>query len=116
MEIGVVIGTVVSTIKHPVYKGRKLLLVESVDVDLNPVGNTTVCIDSVDAGVGDVVLVAREGKTAGEIMGQSQIPARSVIVGVIDRFDVEHEKVSPDKNSDQSKDKNTSRSDAKTQR
>lgn len=88
MEIGVVIGTVVSTMKHPIYQGRKLLLVESVDLDLNPIGNTTVCVDSVDAGVGDVVLVAREGKAAGEIMGQMQIPARSIIVGVIDRFDL----------------------------
>ena len=89
MEIGVVIGNIVSTIKHPVYQGRKLMLVESVDLQLNAAGTTTVCVDAADAGVGDVVLVAREGKAAGEIMGEKLIPARSVIVGVIDRFDVE---------------------------
>ena len=88
MDIGVVVGNIVSTIKHPVYQGRKLLLVESVDLELNPVGNTTVCVDSADAGVGDVVLVAREGKAAGEIIGKPLVPVRSVIVGVIDHFDL----------------------------
>jgi microcompartment protein CcmK/EutM len=91
MDIGIVIGNIVSTIKHPIYKGRKLLLVENVDLNLDPVGVTTVCVDSVDAGAGDVVLVAREGKAAAEIIGTPLIPVRSVIVGVIDRFDVEVE-------------------------
>ena len=88
MDIGVVIGNIVSTIKHPIYKRRKLLLVETVDLALDAVGTTTVCVDVVDAGVGDVVLVAREGKAAAEIIGKPQVPVRSVIVGVIDRFDV----------------------------
>jgi ethanolamine utilization protein EutN len=84
VEIGVVIGNLVSTIKHSAYNGCKLLLVENVDLDLTPTGSTTVVVDSVDAGIGDVVLVAREGRAAADVLGQKQIPVRSVIVGIID--------------------------------
>jgi ethanolamine utilization protein EutN len=90
MEIGVVIGNVVSTIKHPIYNGRKLLLVENVDLSLKPTGLTTVVVDTVHAGIGDVVLVAREGRGAAEILGVERGPVRSLAVGVIDRFDLEH--------------------------
>ena len=84
MEIGVVIGNLVSTIKHKAYTGCKLLLVENVDLDLKPTGTTTVVVDSVDAGIGDVVLVAREGRAAADVLKGKQIPVRSVVVGIID--------------------------------
>lgn len=86
MDIGVVVGNIVSTIKHPAYKNCKLLLVESVDMKMNQTGKTIVCVDSVDAGVGDLVLVAQEGKAASDILGGKQLPVRSVIVGVIDHI------------------------------
>ncbi len=88
MEINVVIGNIVSTVKHSCYKNTKLMLVESLDLDLNPTGAVTVAVDSVDAGIGDVVLVSREGKAASDILGQVQAPVRSVIVGFIDRIDL----------------------------
>ncbi|MBD3383745.1 hypothetical protein GF407_02360 [candidate division KSB1 bacterium] len=84
MELGLVIGNIVSTIKQKNYHGRKLLLVESLDAELNPIGTTTVCVDTVDAGEGDVVLVAREGRAASEILGEETIPVRSLVIGVID--------------------------------
>lgn len=84
MEIGIVIGNIVSTIKHKAYARTKLLLVENLNMQLKQTGFTTVCVDSVDAGVGDVVLVAREGKAASDILGGEQLPVRSIIVGVID--------------------------------
>ena len=86
MEIGIVIGNVVSTIKHAAYNNTKLLLVENVDADLKQNGNTTICVDSVAAGVGDVVLIAREGKAASDILGGKELPVRSVIVGIIDKI------------------------------
>ncbi|MBN1996002.1 hypothetical protein JW935_00535 [candidate division KSB1 bacterium] len=88
MDIGVVIGNIVATIKNPVYKGRKLLLVENVDLDLKPTGVTSVAVDTVDSGVGDVVLIAREGRAAADVFGE-RVPVRSLVVGVIDRFDTE---------------------------
>ncbi len=88
MDLGIVIGNLVSTIKHPAYRGSKLLLVETLDVNFEPTGNIFVCVDSQMAGEGDIVLVAREGKAAGDVIGQKQVPVRSVIVGVVDSVDV----------------------------
>lgn len=89
MDIGIVIGNIVSTIKHPAFKGTKLLLVDAVNPDLSSRGDLMVAIDSVDAGEGDVVLVAREGKAANDILGSKLQPVRSVIVGIIDHFSLE---------------------------
>lgn len=88
MELGIVIGNVVSSVKHPSYSGCKLMLVESVDTDLQPIGLTTVAVDAARAGVGDLVLVAREGRAAGDVIGRRHVPVRSVIVGVVNRIDV----------------------------
>ncbi|MBN2413910.1 EutN/CcmL family microcompartment protein [candidate division KSB1 bacterium] len=88
MELAVVIGNITSTIYHPAYKSCKLMLVENINPDMEQNGNITVAVDSVDAGIGDVVLVAREGKTAGDVLGQKQVPVRSVIVGVVDHLSV----------------------------
>jgi len=88
MELAVVIGNITSTIYHPAYKGCKLMLVENINPDLTKNGNTTVAVDSVDAGIGDVVLIAREGKTAADVLGKKQVPVRSVIVGVVDNLSV----------------------------
>jgi microcompartment protein CcmK/EutM len=85
MELGLVIGNIVSTIKQKNYHGRKLLLVDALDADLNPTGTTTICVDTVDAGEGDVVLVAREGRAAADILGEETIPVRSLVIGVIDQ-------------------------------
>ena len=84
MELGVVVGNIVSTIKHPAYNGTRLLLVESVDVELKRTGAVTLAVDSVSAGIGDLVLVAREGRAAGDVLGKKEVPVRSVIVGLID--------------------------------
>ena len=88
MELGVVIGNIVSTIKHPAYQNTKLLLVENVNVDLVQTGNTIICVDSVHAGPGDIVLIAREGKAASDILGGKELPVRSVIVGIIDKLKI----------------------------
>jgi len=92
MDIGIVVGNIVSTIKHPAYKGSKLLLVEAVNPDLSSRNDLMVAIDSVDAGEGDVVLVAREGKAANDILGTKLQPVRSVVVGVIDHFILDKKK------------------------
>lgn len=88
MELAVVIGNITSTVYHPAYKGCKLMLVENINPELERNGNVTVAVDSVDAGIGDVVLIAREGKTAGDVLGKKQVPVRSVIVGVVDHLSV----------------------------
>jgi microcompartment protein CcmK/EutM len=85
MIIAQVIGSVVSTIKHPCYKNKKILLVKpmSPDGDLQP--GVMVAVDLVGAGKGDQVLVASEGRAAEELLQFScRMPVRSLIVGIID--------------------------------
>ncbi|MBN2290325.1 MAG: EutN/CcmL family microcompartment protein, partial [Candidatus Glassbacteria bacterium] len=53
MILGRVVGNIVSTIKHPVYQGAKILLVEPVGPDNSPSGKLVVALDTVDAGPGD---------------------------------------------------------------
>lgn len=90
MYIGRVYGNVVATIKHSTFDRHKLLLVER----LTPEGTSTpkydLCVDTVQAGVGDTVLVLDEGNSARQVLNQVPNGAvRAVIVGVIDRIDVE---------------------------
>ncbi|MCB9218127.1 MAG: EutN/CcmL family microcompartment protein [Ignavibacteriales bacterium] len=90
MIIGKVIGSIVSTIKLDCYKNLKILLVQPTDKDGNKTGDTLVAVDTVRAGVGDLVIVASEGRTATEILRfNKRVPIRSVITGIIDRVDTE---------------------------
>ena len=84
MIIGEVTGTVVSTIKHYKVEGRKLLLVRPLNLAGEMEGKPLLAIDSVDAGVGDRVLVVREGRAAGMALGRSSGPVDAAIVGVVD--------------------------------
>ena len=90
MYIGHVYGTVVATIKHQTYDGHKLLLVERVTPDGHATPQYDICVDMVQAGVGDTVLVLDEGNSARQVLNQVPNGAvRAVIVGVVDRIDLE---------------------------
>ncbi len=96
MYIGQVAGTVVATIKHPVFNSHKLLLVERLDLAGRPTTKYDIAVDMVQAGVGDRVLVLDEGNSARQVLGvEPWGPVRAVIVGVIDEIDLH-----PDKSSD----------------
>jgi ethanolamine utilization protein EutN len=84
-----VLGEVVSTVKHESLRGKKLLVVDRIGTDGASLGESLLAIDSVDAGVGDTVLVVDEGGSAAIVTGLSNPPIRTVIVGVIDRIDIE---------------------------
>lgn len=86
MYIGRVKGTVVSTIKHPLFQGHKLMLVARMNLDGTEAEAYDICIDDVQAGVGDVVLVVDEGSSARQIIGKRGTgPARAVIMGIVDQ-------------------------------
>jgi len=82
--IGKVIGTVVSTIKIDHLDGRKLLLVDQLDLRGNETGSYDIAVDVVQAGPGDTVLVIDEGNGARQILGIDPGAIRAVIVGVVD--------------------------------
>jgi ethanolamine utilization protein EutN len=85
-----VVGDVVSTHKNERLEGKKLLLVRRLALDGTPDGSMEViALDVVSAGVGDRVLVVQEGSSARKIFDDEKIPVQAVIVGVIDRVDIE---------------------------
>ena len=79
-------GTVVSTIQHPAYGKRRILLLDRIDATGKALGGYLVAIDSVDAGVGQIVLVIDEGNSARQIIDDPQAPIRSVIIGIVDEI------------------------------
>ena len=84
MILGKVIGNVVSTIKLPVYQGYKILIVQPVNDKQKPQGKSILALDTVQAGVGDTVLVIDEGNSSRLIMNNSTAPVRTMIVGIVD--------------------------------
>jgi microcompartment protein CcmK/EutM len=86
--VGHVTGEIVSTINHADYQNRRLLVVDRLDPSGKPAGGYLIAVAAIDAGVGDRVLVLDEGNGARQILGNSQAPIRSVVVGVVDSVDV----------------------------
>ncbi|GAH51721.1 unnamed protein product [marine sediment metagenome] len=84
MILGKVVGNVVSTIKLPVYQGYKILIVQPVNDKQKPQGKSILALDTVQAGVGDTVLVIDEGNSSRLIMNNSTAPVRTMIVGIVD--------------------------------
>jgi ethanolamine utilization protein EutN len=83
MQIARVVGTVVSTIKNGSLEGRKFLIVQTLDADLNEKGKPMVALDSVGAGVGELVFWCR-GKEASFPFKRDETPTDCTIVGIID--------------------------------
>ncbi len=85
MYIGKVIGTVVATIKISHLEGRKLLLVDQLNLQGQETGYYDIAVDGgVAAGPGDTVLVLDEGNGARQILGLDPGAIRAVIVGIVD--------------------------------
>jgi len=83
-----VIGEIVSTQKHPSHKGRKALLVQPLNLDGSHRGDPVIALDSVDAGVGDRVLLATEGYSAMTSVGRPQSPIDMAVIGFVDSIDL----------------------------
>jgi ethanolamine utilization protein EutN len=86
MLIGKVVGDLVATRKHPSHEGLKLLLVQPLNLDGTGRGAPIVAVDSVDAGIGDRVLIATEGFSAMTAVDRPQSPTEMAIIGVIDEI------------------------------
>lgn len=90
MLIAKVIGTTVSTVKEPTLQGRKLLILRQSDVDGVPFGKPYVAVDTLDAGVGDLVLTAH-GSSGRMTDITKNRPVDAVIMAVIDHLEVRSE-------------------------
>jgi microcompartment protein CcmK/EutM len=90
MMLGRVVANVVSTEKHPHYKGHKILVVQPIDAEGKPRGKSLLALDGVQAGIGDRVLVVDEGGSARLVIGEeSAVTVRTAICAIVDRVDVE---------------------------
>jgi microcompartment protein CcmK/EutM len=87
MILGRVIGSITSTINHPFYDAKKLLVVEKTDAAGSALTDYLIAVDTVGSGVGERVLVLDEGNGARQVVGSSDAPVRSVIVGIIDHVE-----------------------------
>lgn len=84
MILGRVVGAVYSTINHPFYNHKRLLIVDHLTPKGTATGKYLIAVDSVDAGAGEQVLVIDEGNSARQIIDDSSAPIRSIIIGVVD--------------------------------
>lgn len=89
MIIGKVVGNVVSTIKHPAFAGRKLLLVRPLHLSGEKPEDDFIAVDAAQAGIGDTVLVCQEGNSTRQVIGVPNGPVRSSIIGIIDSVALE---------------------------
>jgi microcompartment protein CcmK/EutM len=90
MLIARVIGTTVSTVKDEKLSGRKLLLLRQTDERGVSTGKPYVAIDTVDAGVGELVLTCA-GSSARQTTQTKDCPVDAVIMAVIDTLEVDGE-------------------------
>jgi microcompartment protein CcmK/EutM len=87
MILARVVATVVSTIKHPAYQGLKLYAVRRLNCHGEPVGESFLAVDRVQSGVGDTVLVLREGTGMRQLFRKEILPIRSAVIGVVDEVE-----------------------------
>ena len=92
MKLARVVGTVVSTIDHPAFDDRTLLLCDLLDATGQPAGGYMIAVDSVGAGAGEIVLLLDEGNSARQVLQAPGAPIRTVVVGIVDEVtdDADH--------------------------
>lgn len=89
MILAKVIGQVVATQKQSSHEGKKILLIQPLTLEDQPMGDPVVALDAVDAGVGDRVLAVQEGFSAMTSVGHTDAPIDAAIIGVVDRVELE---------------------------
>jgi ethanolamine utilization protein EutN len=87
MQLGRIIGHVVCTMKNASLEGKKLLLVQPVDVEGRPQGKPFVAVDAVGAGAGETIYWCR-GREASFPFLPNEIPTEATIVGIVDTVNV----------------------------
>ena len=85
MQVGIVIGTATSTVKHRSMQGWKLLVVQLFGVDgVTPDGEPVLAVDSLGAGSGEEVIISSDGKGTRALLGDDTTPVRWSVVGLVE--------------------------------
>jgi ethanolamine utilization protein EutN len=94
MIIARVVGNVTATRKQESHEGKKILLVQPLDLEgqsftgRRNIGDPIVAVDSIGAGVGDLVLVVQEGFSAMTSVGHIESPIDAAVIGFIDAVEL----------------------------
>ncbi|MEB3198710.1 MAG: EutN/CcmL family microcompartment protein [Candidatus Sericytochromatia bacterium] len=89
MMLARVTGTLVATQKHPAYHGQRIVQVQPLSPDLRPQGSPFYAVAHMQAGEGDLVLVAREGGSARMLLDLGELPIHAAIAGIVDAVNEE---------------------------
>jgi ethanolamine utilization protein EutN len=85
MQLGTVVGTATSTVKHPSMQGWRLLVVQLVTADgRSPDGDPVLAIDKFGAGAGETVIVTNDGRWSRDLTGNDNTPVRWAVMGLKD--------------------------------
>ena len=85
MNLGRVVGTATSTVKHASMNGAKLLIVQRYQVDgVTPDEDPVLVIDTLGAGRGTMVMITSDGPEAGKLLGDDRTPVRWSVQGIVD--------------------------------
>lgn len=82
MQLGRVVGQAVSTVKHPSFKGARLLLVQLLTADGKADGEPLLAIDQLGAGAGCTVMLTNDGLSARQALGSKTSPVRWMVLGI----------------------------------
>ncbi len=88
MLFGRVHGTAVCTVKYPGVEGIKLLIVQPLNKQLEPVGELQVAADVVQAGIGHLCVMVRSREAALAMPEITFVPIDLALVGIVDELDV----------------------------
>lgn len=83
MQLGLVLGSATSTVKHPTFRGERLLVVQLETADGRPDGEPVLAFDRLGAGRGDRVILTNDGRALQEMLGRDT-PGRWSVLGLPD--------------------------------
>lgn len=85
MQLARVVGTAISTKKHPSLAGEKLLVLQPLLAGgCGPDGDPVLAIDRLGSGTGELVMFTSDGPTTREMIGDESSPARYCVIGICD--------------------------------
>lgn len=85
MQLARVEGNITATVKHPSFRGWRLLICQPVGSEGDAFGSPVIAIDSYGAGLHETVIVSTDGKAARRAVKDNKSPVRHMIVAIVDR-------------------------------
>ncbi len=83
MRLAKVIGNLVLSYSYPTLQGKKILIVEELDENLNPTGKKYFALDSISAGTDEIVLLVSGGLEAGLMFEEDLVPSDATAVAIV---------------------------------